>query len=352
MESFYQEANIKIMKVWFGGYTSHDSKGIYTVNVENDGTDIKLTNIKNTVEVERPTYYQLVGDLLFTIIQKGDQSGIATYRIKNGEAEKLDTYFHKGAAPCYISVDPQKHLVFTANYHLATINVFSYDKNGKLTFITNDKHEGHGPRVEQDQAHPHFFDETPAGNLVSCDLGIDAVDFYKLDDNRLKHLARYQMEKGFGTRHLTFSPDGKTMYIVGELSSQVNVARLNENTWEFEDIATYKTIPDDFTDHNGAAAIRISKDGKFIYISNRGHDSIAVFKVLDDGKLELAQRISVFGSFPRDFNWDKAEKYLVVANQNTNNATLYRRNSETGSLTPIQKDISVPEATRVLFEED
>ncbi len=230
--------------------------------------------------------------------------------------------------------------------------MFSYDKNGKLTFITNDKHEGHGPRVEQDQAHPHFFDETPAGNLVSCDLGIDAVDFYKLDDNRLKHLARYQMEKGFGTRHLTFSPDGKTMYIVGELSSQVNVARLNENTWEFEDIATYKTIPDDFTDHNGAAAIRISKDGKFIYISNRGHDSIAVFKVLDDGKLELAQRISVFGSFPRDFNWDKAEKYLVVANQNTNNATLYRRNSETGNLTPIQKDISVPEATRVLFEED
>lgn len=340
------------MKVWFGGYTSHDSKGIYTANVENNGTDIKLTNIKNTVEIERPTYFQLVGDLLFTIIQKGDQSGIATYRIKNGEAEKLDTYFHKGAAPCYISVDPQKHLVFTANYHLATINVFSYAKNGKLTFITNDKHEGHGPRVEQDQAHPHFFDETPAGNLVSCDLGIDAVDFYKLDDNRLKHLARYQMEKGFGTRHLTFSPDGKTMYIVGELSSQVNVARLNENTWEFEDIATYKTIPDDFTDHNGAAAIRISKDGKFIYISNRGHDSIAVFKVLDDGKIELAQRISVFGSFPRDFNWDKAEKYLVVANQNTNNATLYRRNSETGNLTPIQKDISVPEATRVLFEED
>ena len=142
------------------------------------------------------------------------------------------------------------------------------------------------------------------------------------------------------------------MYIVGELSSQVNVARLNENTWEFEDIATYKTIPDDFSDHNGAAAIRISKDGKFIYISNRGHDSIAVFKVLNDGKLELVQRISVFGSFPRDFNWDKDEKYLVVANQNTNNATLYHRNSETGNLTPIQKDIPVPEATRVLFEED
>lgn len=340
------------MKVWFGGYTSHDSKGIYTANVEKNEDDIKLVDVKNIVEIDRPTYFQLVGDLLFTIIQNGDQSGIATYRIKDGKAKQLDTYFHEGAAPCYISVDSQKHLVFTANYHLATINVFSYDENGKLTFITNDTHEGHGPRAEQDQAHPHFFDETPSGNLVSCDLGIDAVDFYKLDGDKLKHLARYQMENGFGTRHLVFSPDGKTMYIVGELSSQVNVARLNENTWKFEDVATYKTIPDDFSDHNGAAAIRISKDGKFIYISNRGHDSITVFKVLDDGKLELVQRISVFGSFPRDFNWDKDEKYLVVANQNTNNATLYRRNSETGNLTPIQKDIPVPEATRVLFEED
>lgn len=340
------------MKVWFGGYTSHDSKGIYTANVENNEDDIKLVDVKNIVEIDRPTYFQLVGDLLFTIIQNGDQSGIATYRIKDGKAKQLDTYFHEGAAPCYISVDSQKHLVFTANYHLATINVFSYDENGKLTFITNDTHEGHGPRAEQDQAHPHFFDETPSGNLVSCDLGIDAVDFYKLDGDKLKHLARYQMGNGFGTRHLVFSPDGKTMYIVGELSSQVNVARLNENTWKFEDVATYKTIPDDFSDHNGAAAIRISKDGKFIYISNRGHDSITVFKVLDDGKLELVQRISVFGSFPRDFNWDKDEKYLVVANQNTNNATLYRRNSETGNLTPIQKDIPVPEATRVLFEED
>lgn len=336
------------MKVWFGGYTSHDSKGIYTANVENNEDDIKLVDVKNIVEIDRPTYFQLVGDLLFTIIQ----NGIATYRIKDGKAKQLDTYFHEGAAPCYISVDSQKHLVFTANYHLATINVFSYDENGKLTFITNDTHEGHGPRAEQDQVHPHFFDETPSGNLVSCDLGIDAVDFYKLDGDKLKHLARYQMENGFGTRHLVFSPDGKTMYIVGELSSQVNVARLNENTWKFEDVATYKTIPDDFSDHNGAAAIRISKDGKFIYISNRGHDSITVFKVLDDGKLELVQRISVFGSFPRDFNWDKDEKYLVVANQNTNNATLYRRNSETGNLTPIQKDIPVPEATRVLFEED
>ena len=185
--------------------------------------------------------------------------------------------------------------------------------------------------------------------MVSCDLGIDAVDFYDLKDNQLVHLARYQMEKGFGTRHIVFSNDGKFMFIVGELSSQINVAKLNEDSWEFENIATYKTIPEDFTEHNGAAAILISKDNKFIYVTNRGNDSIAVFKILNDGHLYLVQRISVFGSFPRDFNWDPKQNYLVCANQNTSNAALYRRNNEDGTLTPIQKDILAPEATRVLF---
>ena len=101
--------------------------------------------------------------------------------------------------------------------------------------------------------------------------------------------------------------------------------------------------------HNGAAAVYISNDGKYIYVSNRGHNSIAVFKVNDDHTLSLVQRVSTFGDFPRDFNWDESEKYLVAANQNSDNATLYLRNTGTGTLTPIQKDIEVPEGTRVLF---
>lgn len=335
------------MKIWFGGYTSHDSKGIYQGQVKTTDSDIKIENVENVIQTGKPTYFQINDDLIFTIAQEGDdKAGIASY---SRDYKKLDSYMHPGAAPCYIGINNEKKLLYTANYHLATLNVFSFDENGKITLVAATKHEGHGPRPEQDSAHPHFFDETPAGNLVSCDLGMDAVDFYRLENNQLVHLAQYSMEKGFGTRHIAFSPDGKTMYIVGELSSQVNVAHLNEDTWEFEDLGTYKTIPEDFEGHNGAAAIRLSKDGKFLYISNRGDDSIVVFKVLDNGKLEKIQRISVFGSFPRDFNWDETQEYLIAANQNTNNATLYRRNLEDGTLTPIQKDILAPEATRVLF---
>lgn len=339
------------MKVFLGGYTSNESKGIYQSDFNKKDNKAEITNLENIVETKRPTYFQYEDGILFTIVEENGQGGIATYQKQDGKFVELDSYLHDGSTPCYIAVNTTLKHIYTANYHLATISVFEYNDQGQLKLLASEKHEGSGPRPEQDAAHPHFFDETPAGNLVSCDLGTDSVDFYKLEGNELKHLATYQMEKGFGTRHLTFSPDGKYMYIVGELSSQVNVARLDEDNWKFESIATYKTIPESFADHNGAAAIYLSNDGRYLYISNRGHDSLAVFKVLDDHKLELIQEISTFGSFPRDFNWTKDEKYLLAGNQNTSNATLYSRNSETGALTPIQKDIPAPEVTRVLFIE-
>ena len=99
---------------------------------------------------------------------------------------------------------------------------------------------------------------------------------------------------GFGTRHIVFSKDGNYFYVVGELSSQINVVKLTKTLGDFENIATYKTIPADFTDHNGAAALYISQDGKYVYTSNRGHNSIAVFKVNDDHTLSLVQRVSTF----------------------------------------------------------
>src|SRR5699024_10673244 len=103
-----------------------------------------------------------------------------------------------------------------------------------------------------------------------------------------------------------------------------------------ENIATYKTIPADFTDHNGAAALYISQDGKYVYTSNRGHNSIAVFKVNDDHTLSLVQRVSTFGDFPRDFNWDKDQRYVVFVNLNTYNAYRYTRTASTSCLTAMQ----------------
>ena len=339
------------MKVLIGGYTKKTSKVIYELPFIGEDNEAHLEKAENIISVGGPTYFQKDGDLVFTINNAGDEGGISAFKLSD-RSNELDRHLTPGASPAYIGINKEKKLLYTANYHTAVLSVFQYSNSGKLALVaqTTHKAESLGPRPEQvDGPHPHFFDETPAGNLVSCDLGNDTVDFYRLENNELKHLAQYKNEAGFGDRHIVFSKDGNYFYVVGELSSQINVVKFNENTWEFEDIATYKTIPEDFTEHNGAAALYITNDGKYIYNSNRGHNSITVFKVNDDHTLSLIQRISTFGDFPRDFNWDETQKYVVAANQNTDNATLYLRNGGNGTLTPIQTEIPVPEGTRVLF---
>lgn len=340
------------MKVLIGGYTKQTSKGIYELPFTGENNNARLDEAKNVIEVGGPTYFQKDGNLVFTINNAGDQGGISSFKLDGQNSKEIDHYLTPGASPAYVGIDRNQKLLYTANYHTAVLSVFRYSEAGKLELVAQTTHEAEslGPRPEQvDGPHPHFFDETPAGNLVSCDLGNDTVDFYRLEDHELKHLAQYKNEAGFGDRHIVFSKDGHYFYVVGELSSKINVVKFDEETWSFENIATYRTIPEDFTEHNGAAALYISSDGKFIYNSNRGHNSITVFKVNDDHTLSLVQHVSTLGDFPRDFNWDKEQKYVVAANQNSNNATLYLRNKQTGALTPIQKDIAVPEGTRVLF---
>ncbi|WEV51729.1 lactonase family protein [Lactobacillus sp. ESL0731] len=340
------------MRLLIGGYTKKTATGIYELPLETKDS-AKVGQAKEIIKIGGPTYFVQDHDLIFTINNAGDKGGISAYKLVNGAYQETDSYLTAGSSPAYIGINKQQKRLYTANYHTAVLAVFSYTADGKLTLLDSVTHTADtlGPRPEQvDGPHPHFFNETPNGNLVSCDLGNDCVDFYALSNNKLKHLASYQNEPGFGSRHITFSPDGNYFYVAGELSSKVNVVKFDENNWTFENIATYSTIPEDYTEHNGAAAIRMSSDGKYVYVSNRGHNSITVFGVKSDHTLQLAQRVSTFGEFPRDFNWDKNEEYVVVANQNTDNATLYTRDADNGCLTPIQKDIAVPEGTCVLFE--
>jgi len=340
------------VKILIGGYTKHDSKGIYELKLSGIDAQAELTDEKNIVEVGGPTYFQKDGDLIITINNTGSKGGISLFKLTSTGYKEVDSYLTDGASPAYVGISKTKKVVYTANYHTGVISVFSYSDD-KLSLIASATHTAQtlGPRDEQkDSAHPHFFDETPKGNLVCCDLGNDSVTFYQLNVNKLEQIAVYQNEPGFGTRHIAFSKDGNYFYVAGELSSKVNVVKFDENNWKFESIQTISTIPEDWTKHNGAAAIRISKDGKYLYVSNRGNDSIAVFVIQPDHTLKLIQRISTFGEFPRDFNWDDEQRYVVATNQNTNNATLYLRDADNGILNMIQNNVFVPEGTRVLFD--
>lgn len=346
----YQEWKVLFLKeqVYFGTYTKKESKGIYSAFLDTQKGEVSTPTL--SVAVQNPTYLTMVGDTLLTIAQSDQLGGIASYDISESEDTLIDDVLEKGPNPCYVAYDAKRNLIFSANYHTAQIKVYRLEPDKTLKLCDTVTHFGFGPKKEQQSSHIHYTDLTPDGRLVAVDLGNDTVVTYDVTDKgKITPVALLKLPAGFGPRHLVFSPKGTKAYLVGELSSQVAVLDYDQKSGEFSLGKIYKTIPEDFDDHNGAAAIKLSSDGKFLYISNRGHNSLVVFKVLEDS-LELIQHVTTYGDFPRDFALDPTEEYVLVANQNTNDAFLYTRDNETGKLACCQKNIPLPEGVCVYFK--
>lgn len=332
-----------------GTYTKKTSKGIYKVTLDTDQE--KITNVELAIPSQKPAYLQVGQDgRIYAIKQVDDKGGVASYSLNDDNAKMLSDILAAGAPPAYVGVDNKRHLLFSANYHTAKIDVFKINEDGTLTQTDSVLHEGAtGPEPEQEAPHVHYADLTPDNRLVVCDLGMDLVVVYDVsDDGKSTAVSRYKCEDGFGTRHIVFHPNGNYAYLLGELSSKLEVLKYNSKDASFKHLQTLKTIPEDWTAHNGAAAIRISNDGKFVYTSNRGENTIAVFEVQPDFTVKHIQSISTEGDFPRDFNLNQDENYLLASNQNSDNLTLYKRNPSTGKLTLLQKDVSCPEPVCVM----
>ena len=332
-----------------GTYTKKDSKGIYAVTLDDDAG--KLSNVRLAIPSQKPAYLQVgSNDRVYAIKQIDDQGGVASYSLKDDNAKMLSKILAAGAPPAYVGLDHERHLLYSANYHTAKVDVFRINEDGTLTQTDSVTHQGAtGPRPEQEAPHVHFADLTPDKRLVVCDLGMDLIVVYDVSaDGKLTAVSRYKCEDSFGTRHIAFHPNGKYAYVLGELSSKLEVLKYNANDASFTHVQTIKTIPDDWTAHNGAAAIRFSSDGKFIYTSNRGENTIAVFAVQPDFTVKHLQSISTEGDFPRDFNLSKDESYLLASNQNSDNLTLYKRDANTGKLELLQKDVACPEPVCVM----
>ncbi|KRL25848.1 carboxy-cis,cis-muconate cyclase [Limosilactobacillus frumenti DSM 13145] len=327
-----------------GTYTKKDSKGMYKVTLDDDAG--KITKVELAIPSQKPAYLQVGSDkTVYAVKQIDDQGGVASYSLKDDNAKMLSKVLAAGAPPAYVGLDEERHLLYSANYHTAKVDVFRINPDHTLTQTDSVLHQGAtGPQPEQDSPHVHFADLTPDKRLVVCDLGMDLVVVYNVsDDGKLTAVSRYKSEDGFGSRHIAFHPNGKYAYLLGELSSKLEVLKYNANDGTFSHVQTIKTIPADWTSHNGAAAIRLSSDGKFIYTSNRGENTIAVFEIQPDFTVKHIQSISTEGDFPRDFNLSADESYLLASNQNSDNLTLYKRDAETGKLTMLQKDVHCPE---------
>lgn len=347
-----------VQQVMFGTYTRRGSEGVYTAAL--DCATGQLAEAKLLLPIGSPTYTVLSdAGYLYVVSRKngqgptGGEGGFAVYDFKDPAApRKIQEWLTPDASEAYLAIDEQRQLLLAANYHLGTLTIFKIHADGTVTQTDQVTVNGHGPRPEQNKAHVHYANLTPDGRVVIVDLGSDAVTLFDVSVTGELHLAgTYQTGTGFGPRHLRFNPIYPTYaYILGELSSLVSVVKYDADAAMMTLAKTYPTIPNDWTAHNGAAAIRVTDDGRFVYVSNRGHNSIAVFAVgVDGATLDLIQTVSTAGDFPRDFNLDPSGDYLIVANQNTDNVTVFKRNQITGLLTITQREFIVPEAVRVMF---
>ncbi|GCF95146.1 hypothetical protein NRIC_30370 [Enterococcus florum] len=334
--------------ILFGTYTRNESKGIYQIILDTEKGC--LENMQLATEEVSPTYLtKSQSGNLYSVTTRNEQGGVSSY---DQQLTFLNAVTEEGAPLCYVAVDEPRKLVYGANYHKGKINVYSIQTDGSLKAAFSVSHdEPTGPHKNQNTAHVHYTDLAPDQRLVVCDLGTDRVYTYGVAaDGSLEEQNVYLAPPGCGPRHLVFHPEKDLAYLFGELDNTVTVLNYDRSNGKFSSLQTVSTLPDDFTGESAGAAIRISNDGKFLYASNRGHNSIVVYQISDDGeKLNTVQFISTEGDGPRDFNLNSSNGYLVCGNQNTNNATLYRRDSENGKLEMIQKDIYAPECVCVYF---
>ncbi len=329
-----------------GTYTDKGSEGIYRAGLDiNSG---KLTKPELVAQSENPSFLALTKDGRYllavneTTDSKGNKTGyIESFSVSEGNKNYplINKVSSGGAHPCYVSVNSDG-FVLAANYTGGSVALFKLGKTGTITPPLDVKqHYGSGPvkgRQESPHVHSAFF-EPGTDRIFVADLGTDAVSVYHLDKKNSKLVPasnpEIKLNPGTGPRHLAFHPDKKFLYIADELSSTVTACSLNKDG-SYTILETVPSTPADYKKANYPADIHITKDGRFLYVSNRGYNSIAIFAVNEaSGKLNIIGQEPVRGETPRNFTLSPDEDYLLVANQNSQNIVAFRRNKSTGLLT-------------------
>lgn len=339
--------------LYLGSYTKRESKGVHQISLDTNRNE--LVDYKLIAEVDSPTYITFSSDKerLYAISKEEEGAGLTSFqKEKDGTYKKISSNSSEEVPPCYIAYDQANRLLFTASYHKGYLSVYKEDEEGNITLTDRAKHEGSSVHKNQASPHVHYTDLSPDRKyLLVCDLGTDELYTYTVSpEGKLQEVNRYKAKEGTGPRHLVFHPDGKHVYLLGELSSEIEVLQYDPADGSFTYQDRISTLPESHTTFNSGAAIRISQDGKFVYASNRGHDSIAVFAVSDaDGSLSLVEYVPTEGNMPRDFNFAPGEGHLVVGHQDSDNLTLFERDSVSGKLTLVQKDVHAPECVCVTY---
>lgn len=277
--------------------------------------------------------------------------------VTSGALTAMNEFPSEGAAPCYVSTDRKGRAVFVANYTGGTVAMMPLDETNGLSAAAQVKqHMGTGPVASrQEKAHAHCIIPHPNNKLVlAADLGVDRVLVYRFDDETglLTHLEQSDgvLPPGTGPRHLVFHPRLPLVYLAGELNSTVTALRCDADTGALTVAQSLTTLPAGYTGQNSPADIHVSPDGRALYVSNRGHNSVAVYSINDRGTLALAQTMSTGGDWPRNFTLDPTGRWLLAANQRSNSIVVFARDPQSGRLTTTSQRLDIPSPVCLRFQ--
>ncbi|CAN7556658.1 lactonase family protein [Paenibacillus sp. LjRoot56] len=364
-ESAFAKANENTTAyVYVGSYTDDQHPvgiSLYSFNGQNG----ELTLVETYSDLPNTSFLAVNKDktVLYavseTVTYEGRFGGsAAAYAIEagTGRLSKINQQPADGSAPCYVSLDANGRRVYVANYLSGDVTVFPVEAGGGLGEHTQlIKHEGElGPHADRQEApHAHAIVPSPDNRFaVSADLGLDRLVVSRIDaesGDLLPH-GGAGGKPGAGPRHVVFNADSTYVYAINELDNTVTVLSYEADAGRMAAVQNLSTLPEDFGGVSYCADIHLSEDGRFLYASNRGHDSIAVYEVdRDSGTLSVVGWQSTRGQWPRNFALSPQDAFLLAANQNSNSIVVFRRDAETGMLQETEQTVAVSRPVCVRF---
>lgn len=351
--------NTAKQKFYVGTFTSEGAKGIYLCEFDSENGEITLK--QTFMGIDNPNFLKVSPDKKYLYVvnrspKEIELAGgyISAYEIgRNGTLKFLNKQLSHGDDPCHVDVSPDGKFVALANYGGGTTALYPVAENGSLlpasSVIVN---EGSSiDKSRQTKPYAHSIKFSPFENKIfSADLGTDQLNIFELDGDKLIQNGQkfVKLQPGAGPRHFDFHPNGDFIYVISELNSTITTLKRVGDNWE--EVQIISTLPADFKGTSYCADIHISTDGKYLYGSNRGHNSIAVFSIDNETKkLKSLGFVPVEGDWPRNFSLSPTGDFMLVANQKSGNITVFKINKTTGMPELTGKQIEIPAAVCLEF---
>ncbi|MBD2869760.1 lactonase family protein [Paenibacillus arenilitoris] len=345
--------------VFVGSYAEAEENGVYAYAFDEElGT---LTLLDQYAGIKNPTFLNVDADrnrlyaICETLSPEGQRIGAAaSFAIDpaSGTISLLNRQHTTDGTTCHIQRDAESRYLTVTSYGGGMIGLSRIAEDGSIGEVLDVRqHEGRSVHPErQDRPHPHSSLYSPDGNyLYVQDLGLDRIVTYAVRDGKLERLGETELHPGAGPRHLSFHPNGRYAYVINEVDSTITAFTYDAASGRLDALGTVSTLPAEFEGENTCAEIAVSKDGKFVYGSNRGHDSIVVYAVDEkNGTLNYVQHASVEGGHPRHFALTPSGRYLLAANRDTNNIAAFAVDRDSGELRYTGKSTTVSKPVCVM----